>query len=395
MRLAVVVDTFPRWSERFIARELGELHRLGIPFTIFPLRLGEALPGADAEFDQLAEHVRALPKIRSLKNIANAFSAVPRLREAVARQRLRAVMKNLSPAGVLRCSRAHVLSEWLKKDGYTHVYAHFANLPSTIAWIAAGEAHLPLLVSVHARDLFVEPQLLNEKVRDAQALFTCHARGQARLCEIPQARGKATLMHHGLPLELFPFKARTTATKGARRLLAAGRFVTKKGFGDLLEALATSTLARTKVNVTIVGDGPQRETLSKSIAKLGLTGRVQLHPPEPAARLTAMLAAADLLVAPFRRSEEGDEDGIPNLILEAFALGVPVVGTDVGGLPEALSSATGFVAPAAQPAKLAEVIAAALSDPAACASRALEARALVEARHDVRRSLKPLLDALK
>ena len=385
-RLAVVVDTFPRWSERFIARECRELLRRGADVTLFALRKG-ALPfGADPEFEPLLPRLRILPA-----SLSAAMTGLTGLLRKGRTEALVAVREELGLAGVARTARAMRLAAWLREGHFTHIHAHFANWPSTLTWLAACEAGVPFTFSVHARDLFLEAQLLAEKARDALAIFACHARARERLGEVPSAKGKAVLMYHGLPLEDFPFREPEGAGKGgARELLVAGRFVAKKGLSDLLAALDTPVLKARPLRVTFIGDGPERAALERRIGKRGLADRARIVPPEFARALRERLLAAALLVVPYREAPDGDRDGLPNVVLEAFALGVPVVGTDAGGLPEILKPETGYVARAGDPESLAREIAACLDDPAGAARKVRAARRHVEAHHDIRRTIEPL-----
>lgn len=394
-RVAVVTGTAPKWSERFVARECAELRRRGVDLAVFALRGEEAPPPGD-EWTELAACIRVLPGIFSPANLAAMFGAVPRLAESGARMRLAAVLKALRPSGVLRCSRAHQLGRQLRRDGFQHVHAHFAGLPSTIAWLAAAESNLPLTLSAHARDLFVEPQLLEAKAARAQALFACHPEAVAKLAQVPGAGPKVVYMRHGLPLERFPFSEYTGPREGQpARLLAVGRHVEKKGFADLLRALVQPALAKSAATLTILGDGPGAVALVAELVQSNLQDRVRFEPPRWGAELRLMYDAATLLVAPFVASSDGDRDGIPNAVLEAMALGLPVVGTDAGGLPEILDASTGFVAPQRDPKGLAETIAAALADSTGAAERARAARARVEERFDIRKNIEPLLNIVQ
>jgi glycosyltransferase involved in cell wall biosynthesis len=396
-RVAVVVDTFPRWSERFIARELNELVRRGIDLTIFAMRKGTLPPGEDHEWDSLLERVRLLPSVPSPKTMASAVKAVPNLRKKDARRRLLDVQRELGPAGVVRAAPGHVLGAWCLEGKFTHIYAHFANWPSTLGWLASHDAGLPLLISVHARDLFVEAQVLEAKVRDARAIFACSKMAFERVRQVPGGDAKAILMPHGLPLDLFEFNdpAARLGKKNARaELLAAGRFVPKKGFGDLLDALAHPELAKRNLTLTLLGDGPERKTLDREVARRGLMDKVQLRPPESGPNLRRLLASASAFVAPYRAADDGDRDGIPNILLEAFACGTPVVGTDAGGLPEILDATTGRVGHSGDGHALAKAIAETLDDPDGASTRAKAARTRIEERHDIKKCIEPLVNQL-
>jgi glycosyltransferase involved in cell wall biosynthesis len=387
------VDTFPRWSERFIARELNELVRRGVELTIFAFRRGPAPDAPDPEFSALLGRVALLPRVA----VATALKQMRRSLAGKLRPEAQSVHRALGAAGLVRAARADSLATMLRRHSCAHIHAHFANWPSTVAWLAATELGLPFSFSAHAQDLYAEAQLLEEKTSAATAVFVCHQHGFRQLSSRVSSRQKVQLMYHGLPLEEFPFQppsARPPRAGGRPALLFAGRLVEKKGVLSLLMALAEPALARRNVQLTIVGDGPERAELRRQISNRRLRRLVELVPPDNLPALRARLAAADLLVVPSQEGPSGDRDGIPNIVLEAFALGTPVVGTTCGGLPEVLTPETAQVVEVNYPPDLAEAIAAALGDPRAADGKARAARALVEARHDIRTAIRPLLEKI-
>lgn len=386
--VAVIVGSFPQWSERFIAREIGELVRRGVQVTIFALRRGTLPFEADAEFDPLRLRLQFLPRTLT--------AAVLHLGRPPKGEQRNAVHRELGLPGLARSMKSRSLVRALRQGGFTHIHAHFANWPSTLGWLAARETGLPFTFSAHARDLFVEPQLLAEKAADAVAFFACHRRAFERLRKLASG-SRAVLMHHGLPLESFPFREPRRAAEPARpaQLVCAGRFVPKKGLLDLLIALAHKELRNRTIELTLVGSGDQRWELENTVRQHNLRERVHFTGPESGFRLAERLRLADLLVAPCREADDGDHDGVPNVVLEAFALGVPVVGTDAGSLPEVLTSETGFVAPTANPGALAAAIAESLDRRDEAGARARAARAWIEAHHDIRTSIAPLLRVLR
>ncbi|MCY3024117.1 MAG: glycosyltransferase, partial [Planctomycetota bacterium] len=341
-RLAVVVDTFPRWSERFIARELQELLRRGVDFTVFCVKAGDPLRDDD-DWRGLLERRVVLPA-----------ALIPKSTKALApdvRERWEQARESLGLSGYRQLGRAFALRDRLRAGGFGHAHAHFANLPSTLCWLAAADAKLPFSFSVHARDLFIEPQLLDRKLADCVRVFTCHARAQDFIVSKTSQTDKVRLMHHGLPLEQFPFKAR--AADSTARIVAAGRFVPKKGFDLLIEAAAQPVLASRTVTMTLLGEGPERKDLAARIRRLQLERTVVLQAPLGGAALRSVLDGAGLFVAPYRTAPDGDADGVPNVVLEAFALGIPVVGTDAGSLSEILTDETGTLVAQGDPAALA------------------------------------------
>jgi len=388
MKLAVVVDTFPRWSERFIARECAELLRRGVDLSLFCLKAG-ALPGggADPDFAGLNERCIELPRCIMPRALSSDHEdAELRRRRALAKKEL-----GLSAYAKVQC--AHTLANLLREGRFTHVHAHFASLPSTIAWIAAHAAKLPLSMSVHARDVFVDAQLLEEKITDCARVFTCHARARDYLlqkCRFPDERKKIVLMRHGLPLEQFPFLPRPPSA--VPRILAAGRFVAKKGFETLLAAAGDAGLRDRDFRLVLLGEGPLEKKLRAQIKRHDLGAKVTLHAPASGETLRAFFRQSDVFLAPYETADDGDSDGVPNTILEAFALGLPVVGTAAGSMGELLSPQTGTRVAEKNPAALAEAIAAYLDDARPHVAKTQAARAVIEREYDLAKNVEPLVD---
>jgi colanic acid/amylovoran biosynthesis glycosyltransferase len=400
MKLAVVVDTFPRWSERFIARELQELARRGVDFSVFCLKAGALPDSDDADFAGLEARRVVLPSCIMPKTLAATKNT-----DNLERRR-KLAQKELGLRGYAKVQCASVLAKLLRDGKFSHVYAHFASLPSTIGWLAAAEAKLRLLISAHARDVFVDAQLLEEKLNDCARLFVCNAAARDVLSASvsPAQREKVTLMHHGLPLDQFQWGRHSCLPKNGRPapapapvpvFLSAARFVPKKGLETLLTAAAELRLESKPFRLVLLGEGLLEKKLRAQIKKLNLGAKVEIHPPAAGAELKKIFAAADLFLAPFETDADGDRDGVPNTILEAFALGVPVIGTAAGGLGEILSAETGTVVPEKNPAQLAEALARFLDSPQGFIEKTKSARKRIERDYDIHKNIAPLLSALE
>lgn len=201
---------------------------------------------------------------------------------------------------------------------------------------------------------------------------------------------KVTLLHNAIVLENY----RRTAEQGALRaligtdvpapvLISIGRLSPEKGHADLVDALALLARQGRRVSAVFAGDGPSRTELANRIAAAGLSGSI--HLPGYVQHPASLLQDADLMVLP------SHTEGLPNAALEAFAMGVPVLATRVGGTPEVVEDGvTGRLVPAHSPASLAEAIAEFLDDPGTWRSRVAQARHTVETRFDFRARTKRL-----
>jgi colanic acid/amylovoran/stewartan biosynthesis glycosyltransferase WcaL/AmsK/CpsK len=171
----------------------------------------------------------------------------------------------------------------------------------------------------------------------------------------PPAR---TVVHRtGINLARFPFQARQYNGREPLRLVTVGRLVEKKGIEYALAAVRELSNEGISVQYDIVGDGPLRPDLESLINSLNLSGRVRLHGTHAHALVQEDLAGSHILLAPSVTARDGDEEGIPNVIREAMAVGLPVIATRHSGIPELIEDCiSGYLVPERDPAALARRI---------------------------------------
>jgi glycosyltransferase involved in cell wall biosynthesis len=242
--------------------------------------------------------------------------------------------------------------------GYDAIVAHFASQPSTVALLAAG--NVPFVLSAHARDLYVEAERLDEKVARARAVVTCTQENVRFLTErYPQAAQKIHGIYHGLPshwLETTP-PERPHNPDEPLRLLAAGRFVEKKGFTTFLDACARLHKVGVPVRAVILGDGPLRQAMFAHRRELDIYHELNIEEWADEETMRNAYIWADVFCCPSIVAEDGDRDGLPNVILEAMSTGLPCIGSRVSGIPEAVvDGETGLLVPPGDAAALAMAI---------------------------------------
>jgi glycosyltransferase involved in cell wall biosynthesis len=234
------------------------------------------------------------------------------------------------------------------------VVAHFGSEPSTVALQAVGD--LPLILSLHARDLYVEAEGLAEKLARAAATVTCTRANLDYLrAHFPAQASRCRLIYHGLPAAWLdaPLLPRLRPG-GPLRILAVGRLVPKKGFAVLLEACARMGVAW---ELRVLGDGPGRRALAEDAERLRITRQVHFDGWASQDDVCEGYAWADVLACPSIIAPDGDRDGLPNVVVEAMATGLPVVGSAISGIPEAvLDGDTGFLVPPGDPVALAAAL---------------------------------------
>ena len=223
--------------------------------------------------------------------------------------------------------------------------------------------------------------------------MTCTRAGFEHLAALAPARaaaGALALVYHGLDFRRFPAPAASAdpgrdGTDAGRpvRLLAVGRAVEKKGFDDLLAALARLP-RELQWRLRHVGGGPLGEALKAQAAAAGLAERIDWLGAQPQERVLAEYRAADLFVLPCRVAPDGDRDGLPNVLMEAQSQRLAVVSTVVSGVPELVEHGhTGLLVPPRAPDDLAAALAALIADPARRGALGAAGHARVRSRFDM------------
>jgi glycosyltransferase involved in cell wall biosynthesis len=332
--LGLLVKIFPKLSETFILEEILGLERLGVPLTLYalaaptdtithpavqrvraPLTLvPELLPGRRREF--LARHLQLAARA-PLGYLRALVSAARRGR-----------------AGLSDFMRGGWLAGQLREDGVEHLHTHFISTPADIGVLASQLAALPFSISAHAKDIYLsDPAELRRKLQAARFTVTCTEFNRRTLAAIaPQAA--VHRMYHGVDRQVFR-PQRACACAGAPPLiLSVGRLRAKKGLDTLIDACAALRRRGLAFACEIIGYGEESEALQTRIATHGLEEQVRLLGALPREQVIQAYARAAVYVQPSRVTANGDRDGIPNVLLEAMAMGLPVVASDVSGIPE-------------------------------------------------------------
>jgi glycosyltransferase involved in cell wall biosynthesis len=243
---------------------------------------------------------------------------------------------------------------------------------------------VPYSFTAHAKDIYVKttPELLRDEAQTAQAVVTCTEYNRRYMSAQIGADGTEKLhcIYHGLDLSQFKFCCPRALDKEPRVILSVGRLVEKKGLSDLISAAHILRQRDRSFQVEIVGDGPLRTGLEAQVRRLGLDDRVKFAGPLPHDELCRVYQRASLFTLPCVVAADGDRDGIPNVLLEAMASGVPVVSTPVSGIPEVIDSEReGLLVPPNDPTRLADALDRLLHSAELRERLALAARAKIEA----------------
>lgn len=351
--LAVLVNGFPRLSETFVLQELLELERRGLRLHVFALRRPVEVVQQDA-LAELRSAVEYLPE----RQVPHQRARVRLAHTALALHGRLGYLHGL--AGVLASSEysrsigvsAALLAHRIVRLGSPPLYIHFAHKPATIGRFAALLAGVPYALSAHAKDIWLTPDAeLATKVQDARVVLTCTEQGRSHLARLAAGRTPVHLAYHGVELS-----GRTRSRQdGPPRVLAVGRLVEKKGHETLLLAAALLRDRGLRFTVRLAGEGPEWPRLQRLVHELRLDDRVLFLGPLSESEVRVEYERADVFALPCRKLPSGDQDGLPNVILEAMAHGLPVVSTRLDGIVEAIvHGESGLLAEQDDPTGLAE-----------------------------------------
>ncbi|MCF6234005.1 MAG: glycosyltransferase family 4 protein [Rhodobacteraceae bacterium] len=361
--LAVLVKGWPRLSETFIAQELVALEAAGHRFDIWSLRFPTDKKRHPLH-DRLQARVRYLPEYLYLEpgRVDRARDAARALPGYVAAYEIwrRDLVRDPTHNRIRRFGQACVLAAELPPET-RGIYAHFLHTPSSVGRYAAIMRGLPWSFSAHAKDIWTSPEWeLREKLGGAFGAdfgATCTAYGARHLRGLASDAGRIDLVYHGLDLSRFP----TPPDRALRqpgdplRLMSVGRLVEKKGFDRLIAALA---LLPDRLGWTWehIGGGDLSEPLRDQAKRAGVADRITWRGACDQPEVIAAMRRADLFVLPSRVAQDGDRDGLPNVLMEAASQNLAILSTPVSAIPEFITSGTHGVLSRDTPEALCEAI---------------------------------------
>jgi glycosyltransferase involved in cell wall biosynthesis len=277
-----------------------------------------------------------------------------------------------------------------EREDIERIHGAWAHFPASVAYLAARLTGRRFSMAAHAgADLYRTQAFLAHKVRAADFVTAC-VRGNAEMLRRLVPGGRVEWLYHGTDLARFGQVVRARAAEPT--LLVVGRLATAKGFTDAVRALGHLRRRGLAPRLVVVGDGPEREALAALALAEGVGAQVEFRGALTHGDILPLYALAWLLLAPSKILANGRRDGIPNVVIEAMAAGVPVVGTRATGIDEAVEPGrNGALAEPGDPASLAAAIEPLLRDPESIERMGAAARADVRARFDAEANFERLL----
>jgi len=393
--LGMVLKGYPRISESFISAEILLLESLGIPIEIYSLKQPRedfshaSVKKIKAPVTYMPEYV--LPHLQTLlksnylawRTLGNHYLSCARnaLLRAYER-RTTATLRHFLQAGHLSALR-------LLGRPIPHIHAHFCHTPASVAFFASDLTGLPFSITAHAKDIYTsDPLQLARKVQRAQFVVTCtnyNARYLAHLHSHLTSGAQMTpiyTIYHGIDLEFFTWSHRP-AHAPPYKILSIGRHVAKKGYDDLFRAAKILDEAGLDFELLQIGAGELTSELQTMIGTLGLQHRIKMLGTLAHEAVIEHYRSAHCFALACKVASNGDRDGIPNVLVEAMAVGLPVIATNVSAIPELVQNGvTGVLVEPEAPAAMAQAILDVLLRPENYETQREQARVKVEADFD-------------
>jgi glycosyltransferase involved in cell wall biosynthesis len=358
-RFAYLFERFPSFGQTFCYREVAELDRQDIAPPIFSIRNPKDEPPQDWD-TRIVERVHYLPEEKEL---------LEEVRRAAKKQKIGPeIIAALDEWGrrtdFLRLYQAIYVGLRLRTMGINHVHAHFAGMAARTAFWMNKFFSITFSFTAHANDIFSPRQFeigVDNLVDTARAIVTETDYAARFLHErYPHRIDRVHRIYNGLDLSEFE---RADFSSNPPLIVAVGRLIPKKGFGDLIRTCALLAERGKLFRCEIIGAGPLENELRLQIDELRLQNNVVLVGALPQTQLRGRLAAAHIFVLPSVIDPDGGMDNLPTVIMEAMATALPVVSTDIGGIPEMIiENETGFLVQPGDTAAMADAIEKVIND---------------------------------
>ena len=396
--IAYLTSEYPAPSHTFIRREVEALRARGLSIETFSIRrptAGVRFATPDVEAQKSTTYLLPIGAWAFVK--AHVVSAIRRPWAYFAT--LRKALRHRVPGArawlwsIFHFLEAVVLAEKLKGLKIDHLHSHFANSSANVGLLASSFLGVPWSLTLHGTADWDYPAgyLLPEKIRAASFVACVSQFGRAQAFGVcpPSQWDKIFVVRCGVDLSVFPPRRRASPPAIPLRILAVGRLSTEKGQHGLVQAFADVLHRGVDAKLRIVGDGPLRESLSKSIAELGLQERCVLVGQKTEAEVLQELAEADLFV------QSSLMEGLPVVLMEALGMQVPVIAPRVAGIPELVRDGeTGLLFTAGDWRELATRMERAAREPELCRKLAERGHSLVVQQFEIGRAIEPLMQRL-
>lgn len=387
MDIIYLLAEFPSVSEYFILNEISELELRNVKIHILAIKEKKEYLSI-----KISNIILRLPQLRYYKpySISNLIAHLfyifhsPKAYFEIIKKIIFSLFSD-SKLALKKMKHLHLgaslayISRHIKSN---HIHAHFASQPASVAAIIAALSSRTYSISAHAHDIYVNDKMLKEKLEKAAFVITCTKYNKSYLDNL-FSNVDIYHIYHGIQLSDWPYKLRAIDSHKPIKILSIGRLVKKKGLHYLIGAIA---MLKNKIDIEclIVGDGTELEHLISYAAYRNVIQQIKFLQSQPQEALVSLYHSHDIFVLPCIVDDNGDRDGLPNVILEALATGIPVITTGISAISELIiNNKNGLIVSPKDEIAIANAIIKLVEDKSLYASIAKEARASLTKNFDI------------
>lgn len=354
LKVAYIMSRFPKLTETFVLYEMIAVQSEGVQVEVYPLLREKAeVVHPDAKPFVEAAHFQPFISLPILRAHLHFLLRKPATYLGTLWTLLRATWGSprffVGALGIF--PKSVYFAHTMKAEGIDHVHAHFASHPAAAGFIIRRLVGIPYSFTAHGSDLHRDRHMLREKV--AEAAFVAAISNYNKELIIAECKGqhreKVIVIHCGVDTEVFQDRSVVLPSEKGKQpftIVCVGTLHEVKGQAYLLEACANLQKQGLDFVCHFVGDGPDRQALTSLAEQAGISARVRFHGQQPREKIAQLLQQADVLVAPSVPTSDGRREGIPVVLIEAMSSGVPVIASNLSGIPElVIDEKTGLLTP--------------------------------------------------
>ena len=385
-----------------VTNELLAVQRAGIPFTVHALRRSRTSYFLSGDANELACRTRFIYPIEPLRTLTSIVLAPFLFRRHFFAALWNAIFgrRESFVARVKTLAHFFVACHWardLRDERPSLIHSQWIHSCGSVGMYGAWLLDAPFSFTGHAADLFRDRVALEDKIRRAD-FIVCISEFHRRLYLENGAHSRQLhLAYCGIDIRRFRLKSTARHAQSACRILSSGRLVEKKGFRYLIEACRLLADQGESFECIIAGDGPLEVDIRTRIRRAGLGGRVRVSGEAlKQEKVQEFMEGGDIYCLPCVWACDGDVDGLPQMLMEAMAVGLPVVSTRLVGIPDLIvDEETGLLVEPNDAGELASALSRLMHDAALVERLARSGRQLVVEKFEIDSSLLPLLDQFR
>lgn len=365
-----IATSFPALSHTFIYREVLELLDRGY-IVHTASRITPKPDSVSNETKNFLSSTFYLDTIPLTKKIMSAFVHLAKAPKVVIRNVVY-ILLQIRKSTLLSSAKlfyhfieACCIAKFARDQAIDHIHCHFADQPTSIGMFLSDLIDVPFSFTAHANDIFVNPVGFERKLDRCKFALSISDYNRKYLLDTygKKYKAKIRVIHCGLKFPFGPLKERNS-NPGYLRILTVGRMVPKKGFDVLIRACALLKKWEIPFKCTIVGDGDDKESLLRLVSSNKLGDDVSFAGAVHHENLKSYFLNSDVFVLPCLICKDGDRDGIPVALMEAMAYKIPVISSNIVGIPELVDhNINGFLIPEGNVLFLAEHLRRLYDDP--------------------------------